>query len=204
VSPDGQTIAFDARPEGNADVYTIPSAGGPVKRLTDYGGEDNTPSWSPDGKWIFFNSARAGHHEIFRMHPDGSGVQQITKNGGQFGMVSTDGRWLYYSVFREGIWKVPPDGGEATQFLPKEAIYGNQWFVVKATGIYAFAAPKQKEHGGGYPFVFYPFDGGKPRTLTTIDHPPQIFPEVSPDGRWFLYCTSDDPVYEIMLVDNFR
>jgi hypothetical protein len=31
-----------------------------------------------------------------------------------------------------------------------------------------------------------------------------MFPEVSPDGRWLLYSTADDPTYGIMLVENFR
>jgi Tol biopolymer transport system component/tRNA A-37 threonylcarbamoyl transferase component Bud32 len=203
-SPDGQTIAFDARPEGNADVYTIPSAGGPVKRLTEYVGEDVTPTWSPDGKWIFFISARAGRHEVFRMHPDGSVAQQITKKGGEFGMVSPDGKWLYYSVLQDGIWKIAPEGGETTQFLPKDAVYGTQHFVVKATGIFGFEPRRHEEKGDRYPFVFHPFDGGKPRMFAWVDRPPQFFPDVSPDGRWFLYSTSDDPVYEMMLVDGFR
>ena len=41
--PDGQFIVFDARPEGNADIHTVPSGGGPVKRLTSYAGEDHVP-----------------------------------------------------------------------------------------------------------------------------------------------------------------
>jgi Tol biopolymer transport system component len=36
-----------------------------------------------------------------------------------------------------------------------------------------------------------------------VNRLPAMFPEVSPDGRWLLYTTADDPVYEIMLVDNF-
>ena len=72
-SPDGQFIAFDARPESNADIYTVPAGGGPVNRLTDSPVQDHIPTWSPDGKWIYFGSRRAGGDEIFRMRPDGSG-----------------------------------------------------------------------------------------------------------------------------------
>jgi Tol biopolymer transport system component len=199
-SPDGLTIAFDARPGGNADIYTISATGGAVKRLTDHPAEDHVPSWSPDGKWIYFGSSRAGEQQIFRMRPDGSGVQQITRKGGEFGMVSPDGKWLYYSIPGHGLWKMPPDGGEATQFLPRDAVFQPLSFTLDAKGIYTIGVRQP----AGLPAVFYPFDGGKPRTITNIDRAPQNFPAVSPDGRYFLYTSADDPVYEIMLVDNFR
>jgi eukaryotic-like serine/threonine-protein kinase len=202
-SPDGQVIALDARPAGQSDIYTVPAAGGQVKRLTDDPGEDHIPSWSPDGKWIYFGSARAGGHEIFRMHPDGSGVQQMTHGGGFFGVVSPDGKTLYYSVTRNGLWKMPADGGKSEQVLPREAIYTTRAFVVTKEGIYAvaFTPPPAKP---SFPLVLYPFDGGKPQALATIERAPYINPDVSPDGRYFLYASADPPVYEILLVEGFR
>ncbi len=200
-SPDGQTIVFDARPGSNADIYTVPASGGPVKQLTDDQAEDHVPSWSPDGKWIYFGSARIGGTQVFRMRPDGSGVQQITHNGGEYGEVSPDGKWLYYGVPRNGLWKMPPDGGEATQVLPREALGQPLTFVLGTRGIYAVGTRTESRR---FPAVLYPFDGGKPVTLTMLERSPQNFPAISPDGRWFLYTNVDDPVYEIMLVDNFR
>ncbi len=199
-SPDGKFIAFDARPETNADVYTVPAAGGPVRRLTDSPGEDNVPSWSPDGKWIYFGSVRAGTHEIFRMHPDGSGVEQLTRNGGEFGEVTFDGKWLYYSVSKKGLWKMAADGGAATPVLPREALYKNISFTLTEQGIWAFGKSKLDK----YPVVFYPFDGGKPRTITALSEPIENFPGISPDRRYLLYSSPDPPVFEIMQVNNFR
>ncbi len=121
-SPDGQSLAFDARPESDADVYTIPASGGPVRKLTDFREEDHNGVWSADGKWIYFSSRRLGHPEIFRMHSDGSGVQQMTNNGGILPNAASDGKWLYYTVLGKGIWKMPADGGAATQVLtPQQA-----------------------------------------------------------------------------------
>jgi Tol biopolymer transport system component len=199
-SPDGRFVVFDARPEGNADIYTVPAAGGAVKRLADHPAQDHIPTWSPDGKWIYFGSERAGRHEIFCMRPDGSSVQQMTHDGGYYGMVAPDGRWLYYSVLNKGLWKMPADGGETTQVLAPASLYLTFSFVVTARGICAVGEHRPE----GFPVVLYPFDGGKPRTLMSIDRRPWMFPEVSPDGRWFLYTSADDPTYEIMLVENFR
>jgi Tol biopolymer transport system component len=199
-SPDGHYIIFDARIGGDLDVYSVPADGGSVRRLTDHVGQNHLPSWSPDGKWIYFGSTRAGPHEIFRARPDGSGVQQITHNGGYYGLVAPDGKWLYYSIPGKGLWKAPADGGEATEVLPPGLMPGLYNFVAKERGIYAVGARRPE----GYPVVLYPIDGERPRTLIVLGSLPNMFPEVSPDGRWLLYTTADEPTYEIMLVDNFR
>jgi Tol biopolymer transport system component/predicted Ser/Thr protein kinase len=203
-SPDGQVIVFDARPNGDPEIYTVSAAGGSVKQLTHSPGEDHVPSWSPDGKWIYFGSVRAGGHEIFRMHPDGSGVQQMTHGGGFFGVVSPDGKALYYSVTGSGLWKMPADGGTSEQVLPGEALLSNHAFVVTRQGIYAVTSTSVTPEGPSYPLVLYSFDGGKPQTLATLDRSPYIGPEVSPDGRYLLFASADRSVYEILLVDNFR
>jgi hypothetical protein len=124
----------------------------------------------------------------------------MTHNGGVYGQVSPEGKWLYYSVPGKGLWKMPPDGGEATQLLPRAALSAPLNFTLTARGIYAIGI-RQPE---GFPAVFYPFDGGKPRTIATLSRPVQNFPAVSADDRWFLFTNAEDPVYEIMLVDNFR
>jgi Tol biopolymer transport system component len=49
-APDGQRIVFERR----YDIYTIPAAGGPVRRLTT-NGINYTPAFSPDGQEIVFS-----------------------------------------------------------------------------------------------------------------------------------------------------
>ncbi len=124
----------------------------------------------------------------------------MTHNGGVYGQVSPEGKWLYYSVLGNGVWKMPLEGGEATQALPRSALSAILNFTLTARGIYAIGQRRPE----GFPAVFYPFDGGKPRTIATLNRAVQNFPAVSPDDRWFLFANADDPAYEIMLVDNFR
>ncbi|MGH8126008.1 MAG: S41 family peptidase [Rhodanobacteraceae bacterium] len=70
-SPDGKWIAFTGWYQGNTDVYVVPAAGGPVKRLTYHsintksGDGKLRPSldnlvlgWTPDGKDVVFLSRR--------------------------------------------------------------------------------------------------------------------------------------------------
>jgi NAD(P)-dependent dehydrogenase (short-subunit alcohol dehydrogenase family) len=89
------------------------------------------------------------------MHPDGSGVQQMTHGGGFFGVVSPDGKALYYSVTGNGLWKMPADGGTSEQVLPGEALLSNHAFVVTRQGIYAVTSTSVTPEGPSYPLVLY-------------------------------------------------
>jgi dipeptidyl aminopeptidase/acylaminoacyl peptidase len=67
TSSDGRELLFTMIAEPveaistNADVYAVPLAGGPPRRLTDGPGWDGTPRPSPDGKRLAWRSqARAG------------------------------------------------------------------------------------------------------------------------------------------------
>lgn len=75
-SPDGKTIAFTAKYDGNWDVYTIPTAGGVPQRLTSHGGFDQVMDWHPDGDKILFSSSRESGRQRFTQ------LYEIAKTGG--------------------------------------------------------------------------------------------------------------------------
>ncbi|MGV3550568.1 TolB family protein [Rhizobium sp.] len=119
ISPDGTTLAYVAV-EGEGEhrrinIFTIPSAGGPDRRLSDISKPNDGPEYSPDGRWIYFNSERAsdraGHAQIFRMRPDGSGIEQMTSDErvNWFPHLSPDGRRMVYISYPEGTLGHPPD-----------------------------------------------------------------------------------------------
>ncbi len=99
LSPDGKTVAFvitevnKAANKSNSDIWTIPSAGGTARRLTNTPSQDRHPRWSPDGKSILFESNRGGSFQLYRMASDGANVQQLTT-------ISTEAG--------QGVWS--PDG----------------------------------------------------------------------------------------------
>jgi TolB protein len=88
VSPDGETLAYiGLEPEeddwwARANIFLLPAAGGPDRRLTDESDPFDGCEYGPDGEWIYCNtelfSDAAGHAQIARLRPDGTDLQQLT------------------------------------------------------------------------------------------------------------------------------
>ena len=76
-SPDGKTVAFTRGSASRADIFTVPTTGGPETRLTRDTLNDG-PVYTPDGQFIYFDSSRSGSTQIWRMRPDGSEAEQMT------------------------------------------------------------------------------------------------------------------------------
>jgi len=103
-SPDGKTLAFVGRRNGDFDIYSIPAAGGAETRLTAKGLDDG-PEYSPDGKYIYFNSERTGHMQIWRMKPDGSDQEQVFSDdlNNWFPHISPDGQWMVFLTYEADV-----------------------------------------------------------------------------------------------------
>jgi len=206
-SPDGRQIAFDARPEGNPDIFVISAEGGRPRRLTDDPAEEIAPSWSRDGRWIYFESNRNGSMQTWKIPAEGGEARQVTKGGGSVAYESMDGKFLYYTKGRNvvGIWRVPVEGGEETLVVDThKAGYWSAWTLVEK-GIYFMTAEQPARPA----IEFFSFSTGKVTEVVALAKPfrPWTNPEglsVSPDGRWILYTQEDRSDTDIMLVENFR
>ena len=203
-SPDGQWIAFHARPEGQADLFAIPAAGGPAKRLTSDPADDANPRYSHDGRWIYFTSVRSGQAETWRMPADGGEARQITTGGAAYAVDSVDGREIFYVPQKPGyvneIWKAPVEGGQPVRLIgPTQA-----WpfgFAVTQNGVYYDAPP----HSGNQRYIrFFSFLTGQSRPIAVTDRPFDFGMSVSPDGRYLLFDQFDELGSDLMLVENFR
>ena len=80
-SPDGRSIAYDSRQNGNLDIYVMDVRTNEHRQLTFDGSKDRWPIWSPNGQWIVFVSDRAGSADIYRMDANGKNIKQLTRKG---------------------------------------------------------------------------------------------------------------------------
>jgi dipeptidyl aminopeptidase/acylaminoacyl peptidase len=104
--------AADTHPFGVHDMWAM-------KRISD-------PQVSPDGKWVLFTlrtndlEANKGRTDLWLVGSDGEGLRPLTDHsaadtGGRW---SPDGEWIWFTSTRSGssqVWKLPFDGGEASQ-----------------------------------------------------------------------------------------
>jgi len=77
--PDGQRIAFTARPQGIASIYSMdiddPDT---LEPLVESDAQDSGAAIGPDGRYVAFRSERTGHSELYLLDLDTDQVEQLT------------------------------------------------------------------------------------------------------------------------------
>jgi eukaryotic-like serine/threonine-protein kinase len=172
-SLDGR-IVFESLSKGASNIFAMSADGTGIKQLTGLLGKEDTtsPAVSPDGRYIFFTKYTRDK-ELWRANIDGSNPIMMTQVGG--GSVrnlsappsfTPDGQWLIYhsrGIGKNGLWKMPVDGGEAIQITDKDAARP----VVSPDGRY-IACIFRDEVNGSFRFAIIPFDGGSPASFLNI------------------------------------
>jgi len=77
----GNQMAVVLSKDGNPEIYVGNADGSGLKRLTNSGSIDVSPTWSPDGSKIAFVSDRHGSPQIFVMGAGGGGAKRVTYQG---------------------------------------------------------------------------------------------------------------------------
>ena len=104
-SPDGQSIAFAADRFGNLDVFIIPAAGGPAKRLTAQSSDDLPSGFTADGAEVLFLSARLGDVNATYTEPSLSQHEQL------YAVPATGGRErMVLPIVAHGAQEAPSGG----------------------------------------------------------------------------------------------
>ncbi len=131
-SPDGQFVIFSSNRSGDLDLWIQSTKDGRIWPLTQDREKDWDPAFAPDGKSILWSSDRGtGHLEIWMA--DFNGTQLEGGALSHYRRVSADGqdaenptatrdlRWIVYAsanTARPGIWRVRPDGRDASMLVP--------------------------------------------------------------------------------------
>ena len=200
-SPNGKFIAFDARVDSFAHIYTIEANGGTPRTITSGSYNDVAPSWSADGQFLYFGSNRSGSWQIWKVPADGSrDPLQITSNGGMVAIETSDGQHICYTKYASpGLWQQPATGGrERKLFDGPPADYPDYW-TLSTDGIYALSIVGQQ-------FALSRIDPktAHARVLDTLKYSPTVGLSISPDGKTMVYSGLISASSHLTLVENFR
>jgi dipeptidyl aminopeptidase/acylaminoacyl peptidase len=197
-SPDGESLVYVSRPEGQADLYVVGASGTPPRRLTSHPLDEMAPSWSADGRWIYFASRRSGDWQVWKRPVEGGEAQQVTSNGGYAALEAPDGSSLYFIKSDiPGIWKAPSDGSE--EVLVVEDYSPEAWgsWAVTPEGIYLLTATET-----GLAIGYRDFTTEQTRSIAPV---PNFMPHgltVSSDGQRILYAQTDRQECDVMIGDG--
>ena len=162
TSDDGKAMAplskgrvyFDSSDGTNTSVWSVDAPGGLRRRLTNE--TAGAPSVPSDGRFVVYVTISGRQLQIKRVQPDGTGQTTLVPNAGPTsGFVSPDGRWVYFTS-REGLMRIPADGGQAT-IISKDIA---SIFDVSPSGRRLLVEPPH-ESTGKYSLAIIDADSGK-------------------------------------------
>ncbi|MEO8191000.1 MAG: S9 family peptidase [Acidobacteriota bacterium] len=164
ISPDGSTVVFQANasPEPyatlNADLFSVPTAGGEVRNLTlANAGDDTDPVFSPDGRSIAYGlRVRAGDW------PDRIRLAILDLSSGKTRVLTE--AWTDSA----GAWRFTPDGKRLLLRAEVRA-RGNLYTVPVAGG-----TPQLVYRGGTVTAAEPTRDGRAVIASSTVSRPPEL------------------------------
>ncbi len=80
LSPDGRWLAYTGRDAQHPEVFLMPAAGGPARRLTWLGADAQVRGWTPDGQVLFVSNHGQPflrNHHAFTVDPAGGLPQRL-------------------------------------------------------------------------------------------------------------------------------
>jgi Tol biopolymer transport system component len=198
-SPDGRRIVFDLHTSGNAELYIVNVDGGPPKRFPTGTANASNPFWSVDGHWIYFNTERPD--AIWKVPAEGGTAVRLTEGKGQTTpLESADGRRVFfYKIEAEHsqAWSASVNGGDERRVMGMPDDVG---WVPGRNGIYFINGSPRHFFLNRFDFVT--------RHVQKIADLPGLFniggPNLSSDGRAFLFSGIEHSEGDIVLVEGFR
>ena len=164
--PTGRRIAFEARVNGNGDVYLLDGNELEPRRVTLAAARDAVPSWSRNGERLYFASRRSGSWQIHTISPDGGDPRQLTTAGGFLAQETGDGQWVLFSKHDQpGLFRMPVGGGAERQVIADlNPVDRGQW-VATHEAIYVV----RHSPDGPTVLVGYDLDGSNRRDVGSLD-----------------------------------
>jgi Tol biopolymer transport system component len=228
VSPDGATIVLSgAYRSGDAlytNIWTVGTAGGQPKRLTDFRDPDaRFPCWSPDGRRVAFvardtdsstGSAEKPGSFVFQVYvvsPDGTGLRKVTSETHRVDWSavawSPDGRWIAFFSRDKTLSLIPAEGGDPRVVADLRRIDS---LLVSGVGGLSSSEIAWSPDGKELAFSFdgrlwtVGVGGGAPTEIRTgLTSVRATYLDWSPDGRTIAFTGSEGGDEELWLMEDF-
>jgi len=172
-SPDGSSIAYAGRRDGQSGIFVVPAIGGPERRLLYAASRITGLDWSPDGRTLVYTFTYDGWRQpcLMLLDVETGETRALTEPTppnmcDHVPAFSPDGRWIafvrYGGRFHEDIHIVPAEGGEVRAITERQRwITGLDWSADSSRVIFS-AAPD-----GRYRLWEVPAAGGPVTWLST-------------------------------------
>lgn len=202
---DGGRIAFTARRDQRAAIYTIAANGSQERRITGPDSDNWEPAYSPDGRYIAFVSSRNNFDwEIYVMNADGARVMQLTNDDPARNTApawSPDSQRIAFASYegqsRSEIHVMDRDGGNRRRLTANNIL--SEYPAWSPNGrLIAFASNRD----GNKDIFVMDADGRNQRNLTHSSFD-ENFPAWSPDGLWIAFSrfSTINPIF-VMTADG--
>jgi Tol biopolymer transport system component len=207
-SPDGKWIAYSSAQNGHFAICRKPSDGsGAEECLLNVEQQPGLHDWSHDGKYLLYSLPVPGgpFRQILALPLQGERKPSLVVERGTAGKLSPDGHWLAYQSTEsgrsevyampfgsgQGKWQVSANGGQQ----PRWSKDGKELYYMDLT--YNLFAVPVTNAGGALQF-------GAAEKLIANWSAPQVFYDVSPDGKKFLLDRVEQQVSQsVTVVTNF-
>jgi len=186
------------------------------RKLTDFSGDDDNPSWLDD-ETASFLSSRDGRKNVFTINTSTGETSALTAHTGsavRFPRASADGSVIAYE-FEDAIWTVPTDGGAPTPLrieVPADQVVNSVQRRTAGDGASDLSiSPDGKLaafviHGDIFVTDIVSEDDqkiAKPPTVQVTDTPQrEQEPQWSPDGTKLIFSSARNGNFDLFTVER--
>jgi Tol biopolymer transport system component len=207
VSPDGRTLGYARVDEaGRGDLWAVPLAGGPARRLTNANEVFFCWTWAADGKDLLISYRRSGRVHLWRQSINGGPATRVAGLDDEVRELSLarNGNLLVYGSGAEddyNVWRypLPPSTDPPKPLIASAAFDGDARYSPDGARI-AFASTRSGQSN----IWICARDGSDLRQMTSLESGgfTSGSPSWSPDGRWIAFDSrSQQSASSIFLLD---